>query len=201
MQKASLPAAPHYWKIYSSCTLSHVCSQWVSFAGFYPSLVIKMYINMGLTYCMRKCLLWSVFLASNIWHKNWEFPEEGGGGGRGAGVVEVCECACSRDRMTTFDLCSPWCKASRITSCKVTVWTAAHACLCLSTQGGTQFLKEALQYLSLQLDLQSIVLCIYIYTCIYKYTILKTMTKVTFVDIFCIWHNKDRKSVSLVLKF
>lgn len=102
--------------------------------------------------------------------------------GRG-GVVEVCECACSRDRMTTFDLCSPWCKASRITSCKVTVWTAAHACLCLSTQGGTQFLKEALQYLSLQLALQSIALCIY------KYTILKTMTKVTFCwkNIFCIW--------------
>lgn len=49
-----------------------------SFAGSCPSCVINMHINMGLTHCMKKCLLQPVSLTCNFWHKKWEFPEEGG---------------------------------------------------------------------------------------------------------------------------
>lgn len=133
MQKVSLPAVAFDWKIYS-CTLTCLHGVAWSYAG---SRLINGCIKTGLMYCMRK----NVCCAPFFW------PDTRTGDSRGKeGIVDVCECACSRDHMTTFDLCSPWCKASHITRCKGKVWTTAHSCFCPITHNGT-FLQEGAQYL------------------------------------------------------
>lgn len=172
MRKASLPAAPHYWKIYSSCTLSHVCSQSGSFVGSYPSLVIKIYINMGLTYCMRKCLLRRVFSGQQHLTQGLGIPR----GRRGLRSVNVP----APETIWQHLICVP--RGARPAVLPVARSQSGQQltlCLCLSTRAGTQFLK----------------LCSVLY---YIYTIcieiiFKTVTKLTFwrKNIFCMWNNKD----------